>query len=122
MVDVGDATLFPEGKLCIINVGNHEVGILRWDGASYAIRNYCPHQGGPVCGWVTSGLTASTSAALEVDRSPVLRCGWHGWEFDVKTGRALWSDRYRLKMWPAHVVDGRVLVEIGGEIDETMSL
>jgi nitrite reductase (NADH) small subunit len=41
----------------------------------------------------------------------VLRCPWHGWEFDPKTGRCLDDPAMRVAVYDAKVVDGRVLVQ-----------
>jgi nitrite reductase/ring-hydroxylating ferredoxin subunit len=42
-------------------------------GAWHAIDGLCPHQGGPL----GTGVLCGT----------VLTCPWHGWQFDVTTGR-----------------------------------
>jgi nitrite reductase (NADH) small subunit len=44
------------------------------------------------------------------DERPVIVCPWHRWEFEVRTGRAVTGPE-RLKMYPVHVRDGRVLVD-----------
>jgi nitrite reductase (NADH) small subunit len=46
------------------------------------------------------------------DATPVIACPWHGWEFDVRTGVSLWDDHYRVRTYPAHVSNGRVLVDL----------
>jgi len=47
------------------------------------------------------------------DETPVIACPWHGWEFELEGGRALWDDSYAVKTIPVRVVDGRVLLEVG---------
>ena len=49
------------------------VAIANVDGSLHAIDGLCPHQGGPLG---TGTLCGST-----------LTCPWHGWQFDVTTGR-----------------------------------
>ena len=41
----------------------------------------------------------------------MLRCPWHGWEFDVRTGQS-WCEpsRIRVKRYPAEVADGEAVV------------
>ena len=41
----------------------------------------------------------------------VIRCPWHGWEFDLETGRSLLEpDRVGLKTYPVTVEDGDVVL------------
>jgi len=42
----------------------------------------------------------------------VIACPWHGWEFDLDRGRALWEDGYAVKVVPVRIKEGRVLLEI----------
>jgi nitrite reductase/ring-hydroxylating ferredoxin subunit len=82
----------------------------------YALANACTHQRGPLCrGTLSARLTASEPGATELDdETPVLACPWHGWQFDVRTGPALWDERYAVHTYEARVGDGRALVEPGG--------
>jgi nitrite reductase/ring-hydroxylating ferredoxin subunit len=104
----------------VVQAGGVEVGIVRWDGdAVYALANVCPHALGPVCaGRLGPKIVAPRDdpMALAVDEAcPVIACAWHGWEFDVRTGQAVWPDgRMRVKTYPARVEEGRVLVGLGG--------
>ena len=47
----------------------------------------------------------------ELSGASVLRCPWHGWEFDPASGRCLDDDSMRVAVYPAKAVDGRVLVQ-----------
>lgn len=116
MIDVGAVAEFPERAVTIVRADGREVGIVRWDGEVYALANVCTHQRGPLCrGTLSARLTASAPGTMELDdETPVLACPWHGWEFDVRTGRALWDERYAVRTYDARVEDGRVLVEVGG--------
>jgi 3-phenylpropionate/trans-cinnamate dioxygenase ferredoxin subunit len=41
----------------------------------------------------------------------VLRCPWHGWEFDLDTGRSLMTPtRVGIRTYPVSVRDGTVMV------------
>ena len=48
--------------------------------------------------------------ALE-EATPVIACPWHGWEFDVKTGEAIWDPNLRIRTFPVAIAEGRVFVE-----------
>ena len=47
--------------------------------------------------------------------TPVLACPWHGWEFDVRTGRGIRDRTYRARTYRVEIADGRVLVDLGAE-------
>lgn len=113
MVDLGSAADFPEGAVRIVQAGRHSVGVVRWRGHFYAVRNICPHQGGPACeGKFGPRLTADENHSLQTDDEvPVVSCAWHGWEFDARTGQSLWDERYKIKTWPLVVDSGRVLLD-----------
>ena len=58
-VDVGPSAEFAEHRLRLVKTGRRQIGIVRWDGALYAVNNYCTHQGGPLCLGVLSGRLES---------------------------------------------------------------
>ncbi len=124
MIEVGSLDDFPPRTVTVVPAGGVEVGIVRWDDdAVYALRNVCPHALGPVCaGRLGPKIVApgGDPMALDVDEScPVIACAWHGWEFDVRTGQAVWPDaRMRVKTYPARVEEGRVLVALDGADDD----
>jgi 3-phenylpropionate/trans-cinnamate dioxygenase ferredoxin subunit len=41
----------------------------------------------------------------------IIRCPWHGWEFDIRTGQSYCDPRrFRVKAYPVHVEPGTSLV------------
>ncbi len=43
----------------------------------------------------------------------VLRCPWHGWEFDIRTGRSLFDpERMRVTTYPTLVEDGQLFIAL----------
>jgi nitrite reductase/ring-hydroxylating ferredoxin subunit len=112
-VDLGPLEQFPEGCVSVVQAGRTEIGIVRWSGAVYAINNICAHQGGPLChGVLAARLTALRPGDLQLDESaPVIACPWHGWEFDLASGEAIWDPTMRIRTFPVRIADGRVLVE-----------
>jgi nitrite reductase (NADH) small subunit len=115
ITDAGSLAEFPERAVTIVRLCGREIGIVRWDGEVYALANVCVHQRGPLCrGTLAARLDAPVPGSMELDEdSPVLACPWHGWEFDVRTGHAIWDRRYRVRTYPTYVDGGRVLVELG---------
>jgi nitrite reductase (NADH) small subunit len=114
---VADAEELGEGAAVVRQVGGRSVGVFRVDGRLHALRNSCPHMGGPVCRGRLGGtmLPSQPGSLVWGLAGRVLRCPWHGWEFDVTTGRALFgiSDR-RIPTYPVAEVDGQIVVELPG--------
>lgn len=114
---VGDVEEFPPGTIRLFEVAGRSVGVVRCNGRFHAVRNRCPHRGAPVCRGNVSGtmLPSRPGEFVYGLDGRVLRCPWHGWEFDLEDGKALFGiDGRRLVTYPVHVEEGRVLVEIPG--------
>jgi len=113
--DVGPISDFSERRFRIVHAAGHEIGVLRWQDRFFAVHNRCPHQKGPLCLGVVSGrLHGGAPGSMEVDdETPIIACPWHGWEFDLERGRALWEEGYAVKVVPVRIQGGRVLLEVG---------
>lgn len=113
-VDVGPVGDFPCRRVRMVAIGRRQIGIVRWRDRVYAVSNLCAHQGGPLCrGVLSARLTAAEPGKLTLDESaPLLACPWHGWEFDLRTGRAILDPKLRVRTFPARVAKGRVLVDL----------
>ena len=114
--DAGALAEFPEGEMSMVELGKHEVVVLRVGEDVYALRNTCPHAAAKIClGRVIPRITAERpgpGVGTIASDAPVITCPWHGWEFDPRDGTAIADPRMRLKTWPARIDDQRVLVEI----------
>jgi nitrite reductase/ring-hydroxylating ferredoxin subunit len=106
-----------EGGRKVIVAEEVEVGVFRLDGEFYAWRNHCPHQGGPICqGRVLKGV----EERLDGERRSLgihyaegvmnIVCPWHGYEFNVRTGRHAGIAGIRLRGYPVRLKDGGVYV------------
>ncbi len=108
----------PPGERKVLEVAGRTIGVFNIQGEFFALRNQCPHQGGPLCsGRLTGFLTATKPGDYTYTRrGEMLRCPWHGWEFDVKTGQS-WFD-------PAHmrVRAYQVSVETVAPVEEEVGL
>lgn len=71
-VDVGDASVVPEGELVPTTVGAHRLLLTRINGQVYALAERCPHLGFSLARGTMSGTA--------------IRCPWHGSTFDCRTG------------------------------------
>lgn len=109
---VAQAAEIPPGGRKLVTAGGREVVIFNLDQQFYALINRCPHEGaslfhGDCIGVVSSSRPGEYEYAR---RGEMLRCPWHGWEFDIRTGQS-WCDRARLR-----VVSYETTVEAGGEL------
>jgi nitrite reductase (NADH) small subunit len=109
--DVGSAAELERDGHVVARVAGREVGVVAEpDGAVHGIRNRCPHHGGPLClGSVRERMTG-VPGAYELSGRRVLRCPWHGWEFDLETGACLDEPSLRAAVYPARLEAGRVLI------------
>jgi len=89
----------PPGGRKIVKVAGRSIGIFNVDGEFFALRNQCPHAGGPLCEGVLSGFIRSEMPGEYdyVRKGEILRCPWHQWEFDVKTGQS-WFDPVKTRV------------------------
>jgi nitrite reductase/ring-hydroxylating ferredoxin subunit len=80
------------------------VGVINVDGTFYAVRNVCPHQGAPLClGRLGGTMLPSAPGEFEYGLvGRVLRCPWHGWEYDIATGQS-WCNPDRTRARPFSV-------------------
>ena len=109
---VGPAADFPPGTHRVVRVGRAEVGVFNVGGRFYALHGGCPHRGGPLCEGVVCGTTLPTDDWRYVygREGEILRCAWHGWEFEIATGRALVDPSVRARTYPVAVEDGKVVL------------
>src|SRR4051794_5613446 len=88
----------PPGGRKIVEVVGRSIGVFNVGGELFAVRNRCPHEGGALCEGRTVGVLVSDAPGhYEYSRpGEILRCPWHGWEFDLRTGRS-WFDPQRVR-------------------------
>ena len=103
----------PPGERKLIDLGGRSIGVFNVAGTYRAIRNACPHHGAPLCLGSPSLLMLASDPYEYVlsDDHWILRCPWHGYEFDLETGRTVFDpDELRVKVYPVTVEDGQVVV------------
>lgn len=103
---VCSADELPPGRRKIVEVRGRSIGVFNVDGELYALRNRCPHRGAPLCkGQLTDLVTSPELYGFELEREgEILRCPWHGWEFDITNGRSVFNPhRMRVKTYEVAV-------------------
>jgi nitrite reductase/ring-hydroxylating ferredoxin subunit len=98
VVPVAHADEIPDGERKIVDVDGLSIGVFHHQGKWVALHNSCLHRGGPVC---TGALEGNT-----------LTCPWHGYQYDVTTGRLLLDPSARLDSYAVDVRDGQVFVTV----------
>jgi nitrite reductase (NADH) small subunit len=115
-VEIGTVEDIPVGTFKIMEIEGVEVGVTRLaDGEVRAVRNYCPHKGAPICrGPIGGTWPPCEPGQLEfVMAGEVLVCPWHGFEYDLNTGRELFRETpTRLVMYSVTVENGRVSIDV----------
>ena len=115
---VGELSEFAEGGYRVLRVDTFEFGVFRQGDRVVAYENYCPHDGGPVCqGKVIPRVEEElgpdqTSRGLRFSDKRNIVCPWHGWEFDIESGRHCGDPKYRLRPVDVRVRDNRVYVSV----------
>ncbi len=105
---------FPPGERKIIKAGPRSIGVFRIDDEFFAIRNRCPHQGGPLCLGRLSPWAVSTEPGKVTMEGPprLVACPWHGWEYDLETGQSFMGPgETRVKAYEVSVASGSALGE-----------
>lgn len=108
-----------EGERKLVSINGVEIGVFRVNGEFYGWRNECPHAGGPVCqGLTIKGVEERLDEKLcsqgihFIDGSLHVVCPWHGFEFDLCTGRHAGTGNVRLKGHDVNVRNGDIYVTI----------
>ena len=87
---VGVPEDIPPGSRKIVQVAGREIGIFHLDGEFLALLNVCPHRGAPLCtGRLRPSIEMGDPEFVYSESVEVLKCPWHQWEFDIRTGEAL---------------------------------
>lgn len=102
------------GERRVVQAGRRPAILCRSaSGEFYAVGTVCPHQGADLCRGRLSGTAVDDGVGhyqWGLD-GEVIRCPWHQWEFDVKTGRSLFGeDDERIATYEVTVEGSDILV------------
>ena len=104
----------PVGTRKVFKVGGRPVAVFNLNGEFFAILNKCPHQGAELCkGVLVGSVSASQPGEYSYDSTrEIIRCPWHGWEFDIRTGDSWFDPQHtRVRSYPASVASGATYVK-----------
>jgi 3-phenylpropionate/trans-cinnamate dioxygenase ferredoxin subunit len=90
---VAKAADIPPGERKLVSVKGRDIGVFNVNGEFFALLNKCPHSGAALCTGRIIGLAQSDQPGQYrlLRKGEMLRCPWHGWEFDIRTGQS-WCD------------------------------
>jgi len=97
-VAVGRADDFGGGGHFVKVEGRH-VALFRLADGFHALDNLCLHHAGPLC-------------EGPVDADDVVTCPWHGWSYEIRTGRLAQDPRVGVSRHDVQVVDGEVHIRL----------
>ena len=112
----------PPGSRKLFTVKGRPIAIFNLEGDFFGMLNRCPHQGGSLCEGVVTGLVLSSNPGeyTYARKGEIIRCPWHGWEFDIRTGQSYCDpERIRTKAYPVDTASGATVIE-GPYVAETV--
>lgn len=96
---VAPVSEIPPGARKLVHVGRREIVVFNLAGEFFALSNRCPHLGGSLCDGVQTAVVESSEPGDYRTSRPgeLVKCPWHGWGFDIRTGKA-WCDPATIKV------------------------
>lgn len=111
---IGPTSELPVGSRKIVEINGRTIGVFNVNGTYYALRNLCPHQAAPLCKGLITGTTLPSQPGEYnwTQDGEILRCPWHGWEFDITSGRSVFNPhKLRVKTYEVTVEQDGALVK-----------
>jgi nitrite reductase (NADH) small subunit len=87
------------GTIREFQVEGRAIAVANVEGKFYAINNTCLHRGGPLGQGAMNGK--------------VVTCPWHGWQYDVTTGKVTQNPAVGVDCYPIEVRGEDIYVDIG---------
>jgi nitrite reductase (NADH) small subunit len=96
--NIGRVEDIPPGTIRPFTVDEQEIAVANVGGEFFATQQHCLHLNGPLGEGRLEGTTLS--------------CPWHGWQYDVTTGKNEFDHAIQLKTFEVKVEGGEVKVAI----------
>jgi nitrite reductase (NADH) small subunit len=97
-VQVAKITEIPAGTIREFQLAGKTFAIANVGGKYYAINNTCLHRAGPL-----------GQGSLQGN---IVTCPWHGWEYDVITGKLVHNANMGVASYPTEVRGEEVFVDV----------
>jgi nitrite reductase/ring-hydroxylating ferredoxin subunit len=105
----------------VVTLEGREIVVFHVNGRFFALLNRCPHEGAPLArAACVAHLSSDEPGQFKRTRvGEVLRCAWHGWEFDMRTGQSYCDPaRVRVRSYAVTIEAGDTLAK-GPYVAET---
>jgi nitrite reductase/ring-hydroxylating ferredoxin subunit len=110
-----DAAELGPGQMVSGKLGPMPIVVIRTDdGALYGLLDKCLHQGGQLSRGRLMKATDCPPGDCTytlVEGQDIVKCPWHGYEYDIKTGSTLFDPERRLRTFKVHEEDGQIVAE-----------
>jgi nitrite reductase (NADH) small subunit len=87
------------GTIREVDVTGKALAVANVDGSFYVIDNTCLHRGGPLGDGTLEGK--------------IVTCPWHGWQYDVTTGKVSQNPSVGVSCYRVEVRAGELWVDLG---------
>ena len=111
---VGLASEIAPGGRRVVTVRGRPIVIFNLKGEFFALLNRCPHQSAELSRGIVSGISeAELPGQVRYSRGgEFIRCPWHGWEFDIRTGQSYCDPgSIMVRQYAIGVVSGEALAK-----------
>ncbi len=88
-VKVAKVNEMPPGSAREFQADGRMIALFNVEGSFHAVDNTCLHRGGPL-----------GQGTLEGE---VVTCPWHGWQYNVKTGEAVFNEQIKVQCYEVKV-------------------
>lgn len=83
----------------VVEAGSLKIALFRTSNDQvFAIKNACPHKGGPLSEGIVHGTTVT--------------CPLHNWKIDLASGEALSPDQGCANTFPVKIENGQIYIEL----------
>jgi nitrite reductase (NADH) small subunit len=98
-IDVGPVASIPERGARVVRAGAVDIALFRTGtGRIFALRDRCPHRGGPLSQGIVHGERVT--------------CPLHDWVIDLRSGNAVGADEGCTPAFATRVADGRIEIDV----------
>jgi nitrite reductase/ring-hydroxylating ferredoxin subunit len=90
----------PPGTVVGVEAGGEAIALANVEGDFYALQGHCLHLEGPL-------------GEGRLDAEHYLTCPWHGWKYNVATGKNDFDLAIQARTYEVTVEDGEIKVAVG---------